>query len=493
MLWILRKKWPILLIGCLLLWTSIFGCGASSPSGTKGKATEQKVDTKGAVQLQEIFVGIAKEVKGAVVNISTESTASFSPFEWFGQNPFFNDDFFKHFFSFPRQGYKQKSLGSGVIVDGKGYILTNYHVVKNAEKIVVILSDGRKFDGKIKGTDPKTDLAVLHIDVDDSLPVVKLGDSNKIEVGEWVIAVGNPFGLDHTVTVGVISATGRHGLGLAEYENFIQTDASINPGNSGGPLINLKGEVIGINTAIVASGQGIGFAIPINIANNVLSDLIKEGRVTSRGWLGVYIQDITDELKVYFNLHSTEGALVTEIMKDSPAQKAGFQRDDIIVEFDNKHVKSSTDLRMIVSSTKPGTKADCKIIRDGKEISLTVNVGRLPSEEGMTAQKGGKGETPSEEDIKFLGLNIQDLTPELAQSLGVREKEGVVVTHVEPNSPAGNAGINSGDVIKEINRKKITNTKAFSMAISPLKNSPSILLLIEREERLQYVVINLSK
>lgn len=327
------------------------------------------------------FVRVAELVTPAVVNISTVSTGKGRTptelFRPFGNEPFFRDFFDRFFEGMPRQR-RQTSLGSGVIIDRSGLILTNNHVIKDADEITVKFANKQEAKGKIVGTDPKTDLAVIRVSTREELPVVALGNSDTLHVGEWAIAIGNPFGLDHTLTVGVISATGRSEVGIAAYENFIQTDASINPGNSGGPLLNIRGEVIGINTAIVASGQGIGFAIPVNMARKVMDDLVKRGKVT-RGWLGVGIQPLTAELAKSFGLGTDEGILVNQVMPKSPAEAAGLKTGDLILSVDGKTVKDPRELQRIIAETEIGKGIELTILRDKAKRTVKVQVGEMPA------------------------------------------------------------------------------------------------------------------
>jgi serine protease Do len=327
------------------------------------------------------FVRVAELATPAVVNISTVTTGKGRTptelFRPFGNDPFFRDFFDRFFEGMPRQR-RQTSLGSGLIIDKSGMILTNNHVIKDADEITVKFANKQEAKGKIVGTDPKTDLAVIRVSTKEDLPVVALGNSDTLHVGEWAIAIGNPFGLDHTLTVGVISATGRSEVGIAAYENFIQTDASINPGNSGGPLLNIRGEVIGINTAIVASGQGIGFAIPVNMARKVMDDLVKKGKVT-RGWLGVGIQPLTPELAKGFSVSAEEGILVNQVMPKSPAEAAGLKTGDLILSVDGKPVKDPRELQRIIAETEIGKSIELTILRDKAKRTLKVQVGEMPA------------------------------------------------------------------------------------------------------------------
>jgi serine protease Do len=428
------------------------------------------------------FVELAKRLKPSVVNISTAKTIapqkrmrrSPSPF---GADPF--EDFFDRFFEeMPQQKYKQRSLGSGFIISDDGFILTNNHVVAGADEIKVKLSDGREFKADIKGTDEKFDLAVLKIEVKDHLPVAKLGDSDTIEVGEWVLAIGNPFGLTQTVTAGIVSATGRV-IGSGPYDDFIQTDASINPGNSGGPLFDADGKVIGINTAIVAGGQGIGFAIPINMAKAVLPQLEASGKVT-RGWLGVAIQAVTPELARSFGVEGENGALVAEVNKESPAEKAGLKSGDIILEYDGKPIHEMNVLPRLVAATPVGKKVALKILRNGKQEKVTVTIERL---------KENAAESQVTPATDRLGMTIQELTPEIAARLGLQESKGVVVTGVTPGGAAEEAGIAGGDVIQEINGTRITSFDDYNKAVAASKKGAAVRLLLRRGDRSLFVAL----
>lgn len=434
------------------------------------------------------FADLAEKAKPAVVNISTTTTVRVpgSPFRhFFGpdeQGPF--GDFFKRFFDedIPDRELKQQSLGSGFIIDKDGYIITNNHVVEGADEIKVKLADGREFKAKVIGRDPKTDLALIKITtLFKNLPVLHLGDSDRIRVGDWVLAVGNPFGLEHTVTQGIISATGRV-IGSGPYDNFLQTDAPINPGNSGGPLINLKGEVIGINSAIIASGQGIGFAIPSNMAKNIIAQLKEKGKVV-RGWIGVSVQTVTPEIAQSFGLKEPKGALVGGVVNGSPAEAAGIKRGDVIIAFDGKEIKNMSDLPRLVAETQVGKAVDIKVIRDGKEVDLKITVAEL-TEERLRAQM------PVSEGA--LGMRVDDIIPRWAHQLRIKDKNGVVVVGVAPNSPAEEAGIQVGDVIKEVNRKTIRNMKDYENVMEKTGKDRPVLLLIKRGGQTFYVSIKAS-
>jgi serine protease Do len=425
------------------------------------------------------FVEVAKKVQPAVVSITTEKTITMKPWDRYGEDffrgsPF--EDFFKGFGFSPRDKgkeyqQKQRGGGSGVIVDKEGYILTNNHVVEDADKVKVRLNDGREFIATIKGQDPRTDLAVLHIKAND-LPVATLGDSDKLEVGEWAIAIGSPFGLEHTVTVGVISAKGRSGLGTGTYEDFIQTDASINPGNSGGPLINIDGEVVGINAMIIQPGTGIGFAIPINMAKQILNDLIKQGKVV-RPWLGISVQDLTPEMAEQFQVKEKEGVLVAQIHPGTGAEKAGLLSGDIIKAVDDKTIKNGNELIKEIQKKKVGQKVKLNVIRDGKPMTIETTTTSMPDKPEAMREK---------ESEEKLGASVQDLTPLLAAQYQISNeiKKGVIVVGVERGSPADNIGLQEGDVILEINRKKVETIKDFEKAIQDINLEKGVVLRLHR-------------
>ena len=431
------------------------------------------------------FVEVAKKVKPSVVAIRSERTVSVSPGEGFGEDffkgtPF--EDFFKQHGG-PPMKRKQMGEGSGVIVDQKGYILTNYHVVAGAEKITIHLFDGRELVGTVRGTDPRTDLAVVHVEATD-LPVAALGDSDKIQVGEWAIAVGSPFGLEETVTVGVISAKGRTGLGTGNYEDFIQTDASINPGNSGGPLVNINGEVIGINSMIIQPGQGIGFAIPINLARTIMLELIETGKVI-RPWVGIGLQDITSDLMKFFNLKEKEGALISQVYAGSPAEKAGMKVGDVVTEVDGVKIKSSQDVVREVLKKKVGQKVNFVVLREGKRVEISVATAQMPEKIG---QRG-----PSKPAKEWFGLRVSNVTPDIAKQLGLTKTEGVVIVGVQPNSTAQAAGLKSGDIILEVNHQKIFNEDDYRTAMEKAKPEQSVLFLIDREGSTFFVTLTEGK
>ncbi len=447
--------------------------GESAPEGRTGNALPD-------------FVALAKRMKPVVVNISTTQVSESRGQQEFG-SPFGDDDpfndFWRRFFGgpMPRGGpQRQRSLGSGFIIDADGSILTNNHVVENAQKIVVKLSDDQEYEAKVVGRDAKTDIAIIKINAKVALTTASLGDSDHLDVGEWVVAIGNPFGLDSTVTSGIVSAKGRH-IGQGPYDNFIQTDASINPGNSGGPLINLRGEVIGINTAIFSrtgGNMGIGFAIPINLAKELLPQLRGKGKVT-RGYLGVLIQKVTPEIAESLGMDRSYGALVANVSKDGPADKAGVKVGDVIVEFDGKEVKDSGDLPIIVARTAVDKKIRMKVLRDKKEVMLNVAVGELKDEE-VVASVPEKGE---------LGMTVQKLTPQLAENLGLDKTDGVVVTAVEPGSAADEAGVRRGDVIVEVDRKPVRGVEEYRNAIAGSRKGRGVLFLVRRGESTLFLAL----
>jgi len=485
---ILRKK-PLVIAVIFTIIGLIIGVGISlkfsfNPDGYAKDITISKEAVDILSKTNQAMVEVAAAVKPSVVNISSTKTIR----EHGMSSPFFNDPFFKRFFGdgsrffdMPRE-YKQSGLGSGVIVDKDGYILTNNHVVKDADEIKVKLSDEREFKGKVIGVDPKTDLAVIKID-SNHLPVIKLGDSDKLQVGETVIAIGNPFGLSHTVTSGIVSATGRANVGIADYEDFIQTDAAINPGNSGGALVNIRGELVGINTAIFSTTggyQGIGFAIPSNMAKVVLNSLIKKGKVI-RGWLGVTIQPLVPDLVKQFNLKDEKGVLVGDVVEDSPAEKAGIESGDVIVEFDGKKVDDVTNLRNMVANTLPNKEVTIKLIRNEKPKTVNVKI----------AEMSGEVQTLSKTfENQLKGIHVQSLTQELKKSLNVPKRvTGVVITGIEDGSPAQGILMNE-DIIMEINKKDIHNLKDYESVASSINPNENILLLVYRQNSAFYVTLS---
>src|SRR5947199_1098909 len=445
---------------------------------------QPKVDPRALLHaLEEAFTTAADRVTPAVVNVSAvprKQSAEETP-ERFRE--FFGEEFYERFFR-RRPREEARASGSGVLVDPRGYVLTNNHVIENAQDITVRRSDGRKFTAKLVGRDPKTDLAVLKVEAPAPLPAAELGDSDHLRVGQWAIAIGNPFGLDRTVTVGIISATARNRVGVATYENFIQTDASINPGNSGGPLLNLDGKVIGINTAIVAAGQGIGFSIPINQAKEVMRQLIASGRVV-RGWLGIAIQDVTDELAGTFGVK--EGVLVAEVMKGGPAEAAGVRQGDVIVELNGAPIKEVPELQRRVAAVAPGQPVRLKVIRERKPVALSVTVTEMPAEEPVLAG------APDEESW---GLGVEPLSGEAAAQLGLTIAGGLLVTDVVTGGPADRAGLRRGDVIVEVGKKPVADPAALFRMLAQLKPGDRVLVFVQRPSsggRAEYLVMERSR
>ncbi len=433
---------------------------------------------------------LVKQLSPSVVNISTTSISKSgarsyeSPFGDRGDEQF--DDFFEKFFGdSPEREFKRKGLGSGFIFSEDGYIITNNHVVERATDIKVILQNGDSYPAKIIGTDPKSDLAVLKIEPKTKLPAVKFGNSDRLEIGDWVLAIGNPFGLGHTVTSGIISAKGRS-LGLGSYDDFVQTDAAINPGNSGGPLFNFQGEVVGVNTAIIAGGQGIGFAIPVNMAKNIVSQLRSGGKVV-RGWIGVYVQPVTPEIAESLEIDDYDGALVADVTDGGPADKAGVKRGDIIIELNGNKIDQMPDLPKLVASYAPGTKTKMKVLREGKEKVLNIKLGELP-EQGTQISK----RVPDDETEQNLGLVVQEITPQIKSKFGIEYSNGVVITDVRGDSMASEAGLLRGDVLVEINKKQIANLDDYRKNVASLKIGQNLLFLVRRGPNTIYVALKVE-
>jgi serine protease Do len=445
-------------------------------------------------ELGEAFVEIAKKVKPAVVNIASVRKPKFSSRkgkdldEFMKNHPlreFFGDDMFKRFMPFSphKRGFVRRGLGSGVIVSPEGVILTNAHVVKQADEIKVTLSDKRSFDAKVIGVDPESDIAVIKIKAK-NLPIAKLGNSDSLKVGEIVLAVGNPFGLSQTVTSGIVSAKGRTNMGIIDYEDFIQTDAAINPGNSGGPLVNMNGEVVGINTAIASrSGgyQGIGFAIPSNSAKLIMDELRKEGKVR-RGLLGVKIQNITQSLAKSFHRKSVDGALVSEVIPGSPAEKAGVKSGDIILKFNDKNVAGPAELKNLVGRVKPGSKASLTVFRNGRELALSTDIGERKPKDRLASRSGEEAESFDE-----LGVSIEPVPKALADKLDIKRGEGVRVKATDPNGLGARMGLKTGDIVLEIDGKAIGGTSAFNSAVTKAKKNGVIRLKVQRKKNRIYL------
>jgi len=474
-----RSLLGVLLLSFALLMTGV-STGYAFPNQDKG------------------FADVVKKAMPAVVHIRVEKSVSGNnmtdQYDEFFNNPFFERFFGPQFRHNPQQGprrnYKQEALGSGFIISSDGYILTNNHVVEDADTITVFLSDERKFTAELIGRDPQSDVALIKIKDHSNLPTLPLGNSDALEVGEWAIAIGNPFGLNQTVTVGVISATGRSSVGINEYENFIQTDAAINPGNSGGPLLNVNGEVVGINSALYSRTggyMGIGFAIPINMVKNIESQLKNAGKVT-RGWLGVVIQNVDENLAKSFGLDRAEGILVSEVQSGSPADKGGIKQGDVIITLNGTTLKDVADLRNRVALLSPDSTAKLDVIRNGKTISVNVKIGERPND---LSQATGNGSLDS--ILDQFGLAFQDLTPELADRLGYKNKQGVVISQVEPGSPASSAGLRPGQLIEEVNKTPVHNVQEVKKALDNSDSKDRILLRVRSGNFSQYVVLIAAK
>ncbi len=466
----LRHSFPLIALSCAAL--------LSSPlvAGTEGGCSCNTGCSCSPEQTSKAFTAVAKKSIPAVVFLKVQVGSTDEEFGSPYGNPYDfqgGDDFFNRFFGMPFRGQPQRpvpqmSQGSAFLVSPDGYIMTNAHVVKGADKITAVLNDGREIDAVLVGADPHTDIAIIKIE-GSNYPYLSLGNSDDIDIGEWVIAIGNPFQLEASVTVGVVSAKGRQNLKITDFEDFIQTDAAINPGNSGGPLLDLKGEVIGINTAIVSrSGgyMGIGFAIPSNMAKNIMAQIIDKGSVT-RGFLGVSLQPVDKDIADAFNLPKPEGALISEVFKDSPAEKAGLKQGDIILEYNKLPVKSIQSFRNEISLMPPGSTVNLKVNRKGKAISIPVTLGT--ASDNLTA---------SGNLVQKLGMEIDNLTPDLAKQLGYTQKEeGVVITKIKPGSVAASAGLRPGCLIQAVNHKKVTNVAEFNDAISQPENKRVLLLV----------------
>jgi serine protease Do len=469
------KAW---LIAGLIFLLNIGICSYSYAN--EAKISKESVDL--LTRIGQATAEVVDAVRPTVVNISTTRTVKVQG----GGNPFFDDPVFRRFFGDQFRAPKERkasSLGSGVIVDSNGYILTANHVIQGADEIKVTLADKREFQGKIIGTDSMTDVGVIKIEAT-NLPAIQLGDSGKLRVGETVLAIGSPYGLSQTVTMGIVSAVGRANVGIADYEDFIQTDAAINPGNSGGAMVNVKGELVGINTAIFSTSggyQGIGFAVPTSMAKTVMASLIQKGKVI-RGWLGVTIQNLTPELAKQFELKSENGVLVGDVIEGSPAEKAGLQRGDVIVAFDGKKIEDPNQIRNMVAKIEPGGEVEATIIRNNQEMKKKITISELPSD----MQKP----SPGAYDNLLKGITVQDLNPEIYDKFSIPKKvTGVVITDIPEDSPAAGALV-QGDIIQEINRKKISNIKDYEKVVSRIKSETDILLFVYRGGTSVYITLS---
>lgn len=480
----------------LTLWITVF-LWILAPAAFSGQGNS--VET--LRETGRTFARIAEQTAGAVVGIQAEQTVDSRqgvppewPYEDFGEN------FFDWFFRQTPPGApqqeppqrRQMAQGSGFIISPDGHIITNYHVVGNAREITVQMSDDRTQQATLIGADPESDVALIKID-GANLPTLELADSDQVEVGEWVMAVGNPFGLSHSVTAGIVSAKSRTGVGVAAYEDFLQTDAAINPGNSGGPLVNLDGKVIGVNTAIISrtgGNLGIGLAIPSNMVKYVYEQLLDEGEVV-RGYLGVSIQDLTPSLARAFGIENAEGVLIPSVTPGSAADKAGIQKGDVILSLGGQNVRSADELRNRVAMYKPGTEIEVQVLRDGRTRQMEVEIGRRPSSEQPDMRSGQQGQP--DDLTQNLGLVVQNLTDDLARRFEYEGQEGVIVTQVQPGSLAAQAGLQAGMLITEVNRKPVSNTRQFARAVNQERDGDSILLLVSTGQVSQYVTIELPK
>ncbi|GBD94918.1 putative periplasmic serine endoprotease DegP-like precursor [bacterium BMS3Abin05] len=516
----MRKKWVLLLVGVALLVGSLItvilisdfnfthkGLASNGTPAVEAKVNASKTqgqqsstaltNSQFIYQLNSVFENAASKVKPSIVTIFSEKIIKMRTY----QNPFsffFGPDFFNQFGQGqqPKQKrrpqyreYHEEGMGSGITITSDGYIITNNHVVSGSDDIRVKTPAGNTYKAKIIGTDPKTDIALIKIKAK-NLPIAKLGNSNNLKVGEWVLAIGNPFSqkLHQTVTKGIVSALGRSGLELSPYENYIQTDAPINPGNSGGALINLQGEVIGMNTAIVApSGAfaGIGFAIPINMVKSVTSDLKTKGHVV-RGWLGVQIQGVNEDLAKALGLKENNGVVISEVTKGSPAEKAGLKVSDVILKFNGRKITSPSNLAFMVTQLPPGTKVTLEIIRNKKEKKITLKLGQMPESQKLEKVSS---KTPEID----LGMEVSNLTPDLAKQYGYEKSRGVLITALNPSGPAARKGLKTGDLIREINRKPVSNVREYHNVISKLHRGDVVLLLVQRGKDNFFVAIEIPK
>lgn len=448
--------------------------------------------------INNAFVDIAGATTPSVVTVFTEKVTRFrqGPFSFFGDpfRDFFGDDFNNRGRqrNTPEREFRQQGLGSGVIVRGDGYILTNNHVVDEADSIYIRTLDERTIPAKVIGTDPRTDLAVIKVDASNLTPI-RMGNSDELRVGEWVLAIGSPLSADlaHTVTQGIVSAKGRSEVGLAVYEDFIQTDAAINPGNSGGALVNLDGELVGINTAIASRNggfQGIGFAVPINMARSVTEALIKNGKVV-RGYLGVAPQDIDEKIAKSMDLEGTAGALVANVYRNAPADKAGIEEGDVILSVDGQKLKNSAQLRSEIAAKAPGTKVELRLVRDGKQKNVTVTLGELPSDDARPEVREGREQ---EEEAQDLGFTVATLTRQMAERYQIEsDLQGVVVTDIDQASAAYRAGLREGDLIRSVNRQRLQNVSEFKQLTRDLKRGDSVLLQVVRRNGSSFLAFEL--
>ena len=481
------------------------GAGYMALATPPPPATPAHVDAaiQNLEQSGQAFASIAKKLSPAVVSLKVEKKVANDDSSGNlpnddSSNPL-NDDMMKRFFGdrmpdafrhrqAPVQKHAVVGQGSGFVVSPDGYILTNHHVVGDATKVTVKFSDGREMSAKVVGSDSQSDVAVIKVDAK-NLATVPLGDSTKTEVGEWVLASGAPFGLTQTLTAGIVSATGRNSVGIANYENFIQTDAAINPGNSGGPLVNLRGEVIGINTAIFSrngGSVGLGFAIPVEIAKQVYDQILDHGTVV-RGYLGVRIQALTQDLAERFGLKDTHGVLIGEVQKETPGEKAGLKQADVIVELDGKKINEAASFRNAIAMKAPGAKVNLTVVRDGHRVDVAATLGQLPE----TTASATTAETPKA--ISSWGFSVQPLTSDLASKFGYAADSGVVINEVTPNSPASEAGLEPGMLIQQVNRRHVRTSEEFTEAVHQDKDAKSVMLLVSNGQGSRFVVLKAAE
>ncbi|MCO6459016.1 MAG: DegQ family serine endoprotease [Pirellulaceae bacterium] len=490
-----RPAGQITLLGLAFLGLTAAAVAVAAVSGTAGDKPPSPA-VASAAEVGKAFTQVTKETTPAVVFVKVErKTAAVAQLPMQGMSDPFGDDMLRKFFGdklpqlkMPEQPQFAVGQGSGFIISPDGYILTNAHVVGGADRVQVTLADGREFDARIVGTDSRSDVAVVKVDAT-GLPVLPLGNSDNLEAGEWVLAVGSPFGLPGTVTSGIVSATGRNRVGINEYEDFIQTDAAINPGNSGGPLVNLRGEAVGINTAIFSrSGgyMGIGFAIPINMARQICDQLISHGSVT-RGYLGVMIQELSADLAKSFGVESTEGVLIGDVTADSPAAQAGLESGDVVVRFDGKVVKDLTEFRNLVAQTSPDSQVKLEVVRDGKPFTLTATVGTLPAKDDQD------GVSPDNGTLESLGLEVRTLNAELRERLGLdADTTGLVITQVTPGSKAMRAGLTPGTLVLSVNRQPVQSVEEFRRAVEAGQSQGPVLLRVRQDGNNRFVAIDLT-
>lgn len=476
---------------CFIILVLIFSC---STLFAKDEAL------RAALNMQKVFISVASQLKPSVVNIRVERESQ-AGIRWTTpkgeEAPDGLEDFFKHFFRAPgfgpqpEQKFKSEAAGSGVVIDAGGVILTNNHVVKDASKILVRFYDGDEYEAEIMGQDPQTDLAVIKIEGQKDFLPAKFADSDKVEVGQWAIAVGNPMGLDQTVTVGVVSAIGRSGIGAATIEDFIQTDASINPGNSGGPLVDLNGKIIGINTLIFnAPGSGIGFAIPSNMAHRISKQIAEQGKVV-RPYIGITMQPVTDELMNHYGLKSRDGAVVIQLIEDAPAAKAGLKPMDIIVKIDGNQMRSTNDVQKYVLNQNMGTELKAEVLREGKPKTITIKLEEMPESYGLAKADipMARRRSSTKNDFDKLGLRVREVTPEIAKRMGVGEAEGLIIDNVRNGSPAAEAGLRSGDLITQVNGKSIVSESDLESALGTSSKKNSSVFLVRRGAIPMFLVV----